>query len=223
MLENLDKEVLFWIYKIPVNATLFYSWCVMAVLVLTSYCITRNLKSGIKVSRWQVVLEMVVLGLTQQIKEVSRDKPTHYLTGIGTFFLFIAFSNILTIFPFFKAPTASLSTTSAFAFCVFIAMHVYGILNAGIKGYLKKYIEPTWIMLPLNILSDFSSTFALAFRLYGNMLGGAVAGTVLMMLVPFLIPIPMQLLGLITGLIQAYIFAMLSIVYVSSVEPKKHN
>ena len=72
-------------------------------------------------------------------------------------------------------------------------------------------------MLPMNILSDFTSVFSLAFRLYGNVLSGAIIGSVLIMLVPFLLPLPMQILGLLTGTIQAYIFALLSIVYVSSV------
>ena len=219
MVENLDSVIVFSFFGFPINATLFYSWLVMALLVIGSWILTRRLKTDVTVSRWQVVLEMIVLTLRRQIKEVSGDNPSRYLMGIGTFFLFIAFSNVLTVIPWFKAPTSSLSTTAAFAFCVFMAMPIYGVHNAGVKGYFKKYIEPTVIMMPLNILSDFSSTFALAFRLYGNMLGGAVAGTVLMTLAPFLLPIPMQLLGLVTGLIQAYIFAMLAIVYVSSVGP----
>ena len=111
--------------------------------------------------------------------------------------------------------------TAAFALCVFMAMPIYGIQNAGVRGYFKKYIEPTPIMLPMNVLSDFSSTFALAFRLYGNMLSGAILASVLMMLVPFLVPLPMQILGLVTGMIQAYVFALLAIVYVSSVSPKQ--
>ena len=96
-----------------------------------------------------------------------------------------------------------------------------GIKNAGILGYLKKFIDPTPLMLPLNILSDFSSAFSLAFRLYGNMLSGAVIITVLMMLAPFLVPLPLQILGLVTGTIQAYIFALLAIVYVSAVAPNE--
>ena len=162
---------------------------------------------------------MIVTTIRDQIHEVSGDNPAKYLPIMGTFFLFIAMTNLMTIIPWFKAPTASLSTTLAFSVCVFCAIPYYGIKNAGIKGYLKKFIDPSPVMLPLNILSDFSSTFSLAFRLYGNMLSGAVIASVLMMLAPFLIPLPMQILGLVTGMIQAYIFALLAIVYVSSVAP----
>ncbi len=221
MIEDLDALIMFTVFGIPVNATIFYTWVVMALLVSASWLATRNLKTTVKVSRFQTALEMVVMTIRGQIKEVSNDNPMKYLSVIGTFFLFIAVCNLLTIFPFFKAPTASLSTTAAFSFAVFIAMPWYGIRNAGIKKYLRKYIEPTPIMLPMNVISDFSSTFALAFRLYGNVLSGAIIGSVLIMLAPFLLPLPMQILGLLTGTIQAYIFALLAIVYVSSVAPDK--
>ena len=219
MIENLDAHILFYLFGLPVNSTIFFTWIVMAVLTITSWLITRHLTTGAHVGKLQTVLEMLVGALRQQIHDVSNDNPMKYLSFISTFFMFIATSNLLSIIPWFKQPTASLSTTVAFAFCVFIAIPYYGILNAGIKGYLKKFIDPTPVMLPLNILSDFSSTFALAFRLYGNMLSGAVIVSVLMMLAPFVIPLPLQLLGLLTGMIQAYIFALLAIVYVSAVAP----
>lgn len=219
MIEDLDTLIIFRLWNIPINATIFYSWIVMGILVLLSKLTTSRLKTSLHVSRFQTALEMIVMAIRNQIKEVSGDNPAKYLPIIGTFFLFIGMSNLLTIIPLFKAPTASLSTTAAFSLCVFLAMPFYGIRNAGIKGYLKKYIEPTPLMLPMNILSDFSSTFSLAFRLYGNVLSGAVIGSVLIMLAPVLIPLPMQILGLLTGTIQAYIFALLAIVYISAVSP----
>ncbi len=219
MIEDLDKMILFHIGPFPINATIFFTWIVMFVLCLISIFVTRNLKDTQKVSRLQIVLEMIVLGIRKQIYEVSQDNPAKYLPVIGTFFLFIGMSNLLTIIPGFRAPTASLTTTIAFASCVFLAMPYYGIRNAGVIGYLKKYIDPTPFMLPMNILSDFSSMFSLSFRLYGNVLSGAVIGSVMIMLAPFLLPLPMQILGLLTGTIQAYIFALLSIVYISAVSP----
>lgn len=219
MIEDLDNIIVFSVFGIGINATIFYAWLVMGLLVLISWLATRHLSDDLKVSRLQIFMEMIVMAIRGQIKDISGDNPSKYLPIIGTFFLFILMSNLLTIFPFFKAPTASLSTTGAFALCVFLAIPVYGIYNAGIVRYLKKYIEPTPIMLPMNILSDFSGTFSLAFRLYGNVLSGAIIGSVLIMLAPFLLPLPMQILGLITGTIQAYIFALLAIVYVSAVSP----
>lgn len=217
MIENLDTKILFSFYGLSVNATLFYTWVVMLLLGIFAFCATRHLSLE-NPSRMQVVIEGIVSALRRQIYETSRDNPARYLGIMGTFFLFIALSNTLTIIPWFLAPTASLSTTGALAAIVFMMIPLYGIQNQKWR-YFKKYVQPTALMLPLNILSDFSSVFALAFRLYGNILGGAVAGSVLMMLVPFIVPLPLQMLGLVTGLIQAYIFTLLAVVYVSSVPP----
>ena len=221
MIQNLDDHILFYLFGLPINATLFYTWLVMLILVLLAAYTTHNLTSTKKIGRLQMVMEMLVQTLCGQIHDVSNDRPHKYISLIGSLFLFIAFSNFLTIIPWFDPATASLSTTAAFAFVVFLAIPYYGIKNAGIKGYLKKFIDPTPVMLPMNIISDFSSTFALAFRLYGNMLSGVVIVSVLMMLAPFIVPIPLQLLGLLTGTIQAYIFALLAIVYVSAVVPQE--
>ncbi len=219
MIQNLDSQILFSMFGLPVNSTLFYTWLTMVFLFLLSKWTTRHLTASKNISKLQVVMEMLVTALCGQIHDVSNDRPHKYISLIGTFFLFIATANLLSIIPGFDPPTASLSTTVAFASVVFFAIPYFGIRNAGVKGYLKKFIDPTPVMLPLNILSDFSSTFALAFRLYGNMLSGIVIVTVLMMLAPFIVPIPLQLLGLLTGTIQAYIFALLAIVYVSAVAP----
>lgn len=220
-LQNTDTMPILTLGPLTIGGTVFYSWIVMAVLTVSSWLVTRRLKTTLNVSATQTALEMIVMTIRSQIKEVSGDNPARYLPMMGTFFLFIGLSNLLTVLPWFRTPTASLSTTLAFALCVFCAMPIYGIKNAGVMGYLKKYVDPTPIMLPLNILSDFSSTFSLAFRLYGNMLSGVIITSVLMMLAPILVPLPLQVLGLITGTIQAYIFALLAIVYVSSVGPQQ--
>ena len=220
-LQNLDTQPILTVGSITIGGTVFYSWLVMAVLTVLSCLATRKLKTTLRVSSLQTAMEMVVMTIRSQIKEVSGDNPARYMPIMGTFFLFIGMSNLMTVIPWFQAPPASLSTTAAFSLCVFCAMPIYGIRNAGVVGYLKKYVDPTPIMLPMNVLSDFSSIFSLAFRLYGNMLSGAIIASILMMFVPFLVPLPMQILGLVTGTIQAYVFALLAIVYVSSVSPKQ--
>ena len=100
-----------------------------------------------------------------------------------------------------------------------------GYANGKVKEcypqYLKKYLEPSPAMLPFNILSELTSTGAMAVRLFGNVLSGVIIGTICMMLVPFILPLPMQVLGLFTGMIQAYIFAMLALMYVSSVQSEE--
>jgi F-type H+-transporting ATPase subunit a len=199
-----------------VNATLFFTWVVMALLVLGSWLVTRRLSTSARISRWQNLLEVLVSGLLHQIHDIARREPAPYLPFVGTLFVFIAMSNLLAVVPGYVPPTASLSTTAALAFAVFVAVPLYGIAGEGPLTYLKHYVQPNFLMLPFNIIGEISRTIALAVRLYGNVLSGTIIAAVLLGLVPFLFPVVMQLLGLVTGMIQAYIFAVLAMVYIAS-------
>lgn len=210
-------QMVFWEYGfININLTIVTTWVLMLLLALGAWLITRNLKSEIKTSRWQNVLEMLVIMIRDQIKEVGLKRPEKYIGFIGTLFLFIAVSNLLTIVPWYEAPTGSLSTTAALAISVFIAVPVFGIADGGLKGYLRSYLQPNFIMLPFNIISEISRTLALAVRLFGNIMSGGLIATVLISIVPFFFPMIMSALGLLTGMIQAYIFAILATVYIAA-------
>ena len=115
-----------------------------------------------------------------------------------------------------NAPTGSLSTTSALAISVFVAVPLFGIEEQGLGGYLKSYLKPTWIMLPFNIISEVSRTFALAIRLFGNIMSGTMIVGILLTITPLIFPIFMNLLGLLTGMVQAYIFSILATVYIAA-------
>jgi F-type H+-transporting ATPase subunit a len=201
---------------IKLNATIVFTWLIMALLVVGSWLITRRLSTGTHLSRRQNMLEAVVELIDEQIREVSRQTPERYLPFIGTLFLFIFVSNVLTIVPGYEPPTGSLSTTAALAICVFVAVPIYGIAQRGPVGYLKHYIRPTPLMLPFNIIGEFSRTLALAVRLFGNIMSGTVLVAIIVSIVPLFFPILLTLLGLITGVIQAYIFAILAMIYIAS-------
>lgn len=209
--------IVFWqLGPFALNATIAFTWLVMALLVLGAWAITRRLSTGPELSRWQNLLEVLVSGLRDQIREVSRQEPGPFLPFVGTLFLYIAACNLLAIVPGFRPPTASLSTTTALAIAVFVAVPLYGIAQDGFTAYLRHYMRPSWLMLPFNIIGEVSRTLALAVRLYGNIMSGTVIVGILLSLAPFFFPILMQLLGLVTGLIQAYIFAVLAMVYIAS-------
>jgi len=157
-----------------------------------------------------------VSAMQNQIREVGQQDPAPYLAFVGTLFMFIATSNLLAVVPGYLPPTGSLSTTTALALCVFVAVPLYGITRQGLLGYLKNYIQPSVFMLPFNIVGELSRTLALAVRLYGNIMSGTVIGAILLSIVPLFFPILMQALGLLTGMIQAYIFAVLAMVYIAS-------
>ena len=193
-----------------------FTWALMLVLTVGSIMITRRLSTGMARSRWQNLLEIVVTGIEQQIAEVGLKRPRTYVGFLGTLFLFVAASALATVIPGFEPPTGSLSTTAALALCVLVAVPFYGILEQGLGGYLKTYIEPTVIMLPFNIISEVSRTLALAVRLFGNMMSGTMIIAILLTITPFIFPIAMSMLGLLTGMVQAYIFSILAAVYIAS-------
>jgi F-type H+-transporting ATPase subunit a len=210
-------QVVLWRWRfLTLNATIVYTWVVMALLVLMSWCATRRLSSGPRISRWQNFLEAVVSAIRAQIHEVSEEVPDPYVPFVGTLFLFIVVANLLAIVPGYIPPTGSLSTTVALAICVFVAVPLYGIARQGLLGYLRNYIQPTLFMLPFNILGELSRTVALAVRLFGNVMSGTKIVAILLAITPLFFPIVLQALGLLTGLIQAYIFAVLTMVYIAS-------
>jgi len=204
-------ETIFWQHGfITINLTIVTTWLLMFVMVLGSWLITRKLKKDIQISRWQCILEMIVIGIKNQIKEIGLNKPEKFIGFIGTLFLFITLSNLCIIFPGYEAPTAAL------AICVFLAVPFFGISESGIMGYLKSYLQPTFIMLPFNIISEISRTLALAIRLFGNIMSGGMIVTILLSIAPLIFPVLMTILGLITGIVQAYIFSILAIVYIAA-------
>ncbi|HYW33865.1 MAG TPA: F0F1 ATP synthase subunit A [Balneolaceae bacterium] len=198
------------------NATLLFSLIVIILLVVGAWLGTRSLTDDVKIKRSQALLESIVTIILQQIEEATQQKPEKYLPFIGTLFLYIVTSNILEIMPGFRAPTASLSTTAALACCVFVAVPVFGIATMGFKEYMRHYIQPTPLMLPFNIIGEFSRTVALAVRLFGNILSGSLIVAVLVSLTPLFFPVIMRAFGLLIGIIQAYVFAILALVYIAS-------
>jgi F-type H+-transporting ATPase subunit a len=211
-----DAWVLYEWRGLRLNATIVFTWVVMALLVIGSWAITSRLSTRETVSRWQVMLEVIVTTIRDQIAEVGAHNPGRYLPFIGTLFLFIATANLLSVVPGYQPPTGSLSTTVALAACVLVAVPLFSIGERGIVAYLRSYLQPTPLMLPFNLVSEASRTVALAVRLYGNVMSGTVIVGILISVAPFFFPVVMQVLGLLTGLIQAYIFAILAMVYIGS-------
>lgn len=216
-MEISPDAIVFWQWgPIVLNATLVYTWGLMGLLGIGSWGLTRRLSTGPQLSRWQNLLEVLVSGLRHQIQQISSQDPAPYLSFIGTLFIFIAAANLLEILPGYHPPTGSLSTTAALAVCVFFAVPFYGFRQKGFIGYWRHYLEPIPLMLPFHLISELSRTLALAVRLFGNVMSDGLVVAILLSIAPFFFPVAMQLLGLLTGLLQAYIFAVLAMVYVAS-------
>ncbi|MHC5068050.1 MAG: F0F1 ATP synthase subunit A [Planctomycetota bacterium] len=201
---------------ITLNTTIVVTWCVMAGLVTAAWWAGRRLRTDANLPRWQHALEALISVIREQIQVVGGAGASAYLPLIGTLFLFIAVANTLSVVPGYQPPTASLSTTTALALIVFVSVPIYGIRSRGVLGYLRLYREPSWLMLPFNIIGEVSRTLALAVRLFGNAMSGVKVVAVFTLVVPLILPTAMQALALFTGLIQAYIFAVLALVYIAS-------
>lgn len=211
-----DNIIYFQWGDFKLNATLVFTWVVMAVLVLGSYLITRRWSAKTAPSIWRNALEILVLLIEKQVKELSNKAVVPIIYFSGTLFLFIAFANLLAVIPGFRSPTGSLSTTLALTLAVLFAVPLFSLIYAGKGAYLRQLIQPTFILLPFNLLGEASKAISLAIRLYGNVMSGAVIVAILLGIAPFFFPVIMEMLGLITGIIQAYIFAILAAVYISA-------
>ncbi len=201
---------------IRITATLVFTWITMAILISVAFFLTRSFKNKRSISKGQYFLEALVVTIDNQIKGILKEDSRRLIAFVGTLFIFILLSNILSIVPGFIPPTGSLNTTIALSLCVFLAVPAYGISSNGIKDYLKAYTSPSVIMLPFNIIGEFSRTISMAIRLYGNVMSLSIIVGILLGVIPLLFPVVIQLFGLLTGAIQAYIFAVLATVYISS-------
>ena len=211
-----DEAILWQHGWVKLNLTLAFTWLVMALLVAGSVYVTRQLARGGARSRWQHVAEILVLGVRGQMREIGLREPDRQLPFVGTLFLFVLLSNVLFIVPGFHPPTSSLSTTAALALCVFLAVPVFGVRALGWRAYLRRFLHPHFLLLPINIIAELSRTLALAVRLFGNMMSAAMVGALMLGVIPLVFPAFLDALGLLTGVVQAYIFAVLATVFVAA-------
>ena len=214
----LESTTLFHLGPFPVTDVIAVTWGVMGLLALFALYVRLTLRKR-DPNKGQQLVEAMLNWLSDEIAAIIRQRdPRPFIPLVATLFIFILASNFISFissfFAIVKPPTADINTTAALATVVFLAVPFYGIALTGTANFLKTYVSPVWIMLPFNIISDLSRTLALAVRLFGNILSGEILFGVMISLVPFFLPLPLMFLSLITGTIQAYIFAVLTIVYI---------
>jgi F-type H+-transporting ATPase subunit a len=168
-------------------------------------------------------MEVIVETMRGQIRTLCPAEGDTYLPFVGSLFLFIVCASLLEVVPGWHAPTGSLSTTAALAISVGVAVPVFGVRSQGLAGYFRHYLSPSAIMLPFHLLSETSRNLALAVRLFGNIMSGAMIAGMLLAIAPFFFPVPMQMLALLTGVIQAYVFALLAMVYIAAAVQHKQE
>jgi len=211
-LHPLQTETWFHIGPVPISAEVVVTWVIMAVLVLVSWLGMR--RAEVRGGWLQSTLEVTVEAIADQIKAVLRSEPWPYLPLLGTLFIYLACANLSGVLPGVVAPTAHIETPAALTIIVFFSVQFYGFKEQGFRGYLKRYLEPNPLLLPLNLLSQITRSFSLMVRLFGNMMSHEFIIAIVLFLAGLFVPVPFMLLGILIGLIQAFIFTVLATVYV---------
>lgn len=207
--------ILFHIGPVPVTETMVTSTAVSILLVVVAVLL-RHLAET-KPHHWlSMVAILVVETFDHLVNEIVGRSHALVATLAGSLFLFIACCNIAGQLPGVHPATGSLATTSALAGIVFLSVPVAGIHTNGVWGYIKHYVRPNPLLLPLHVISELSRTLALAVRLFGNIMSGHLVVGLLVALSGFFVPTPIMALDLLIGLLQAYIFAILSTVYIGA-------
>jgi len=211
----LTHETLFWIGPLPISHAVAVTWALMALLGVGSWWLTRRL--ALHPSRLQAVLELLVTTLDAQIRDTMQVAAAAPYRGlIGSLFLFILAANWSELVPGIEPPTANLETDTALALLVLVASVGYGIARRGLRRYLRAFAEPSWLMIPLNLVEQVTRTFSLTVRLFGNVMSGVFVIGIALSLAGLLVPIPFMALDILTGAIQAYIFSVLAMVFIGA-------
>jgi F-type H+-transporting ATPase subunit a len=168
------------------------------------------------------VIETIVAAIDEQIADTMQVDPAPYRALIGTIFLYVLTANWSSLVPGVEPPTAHIETDAALALIVFVATIAYGIRSRGLVGYLKTFAEPSWIMIPLNLVEQVTRTMSLFVRLFGNVMSGVFIIGIVLSLAGLLVPIPLMALDLLTGAVQAYIFAILATVFIGAAVSEEH-
>lgn len=208
----LAQDILFHLGPVPISRPVVTTWAIIVVLTATSWLGLHRPK--IRAGTLQTVLEILVETLEKQVYEIIRRDPWPYLPLLGSLFIFLVFANLSAIVPGMKPPTGHIETPAALAVIVFLSVHYFGVRSRGLLNYGRRYIRPNPLLLPLNVLSEITRTFSLMIRLFGNIMSHEFVIAIVVFLAGLLLPIPFMLLGILIGTIQAYIFTVLTAVFI---------
>ena len=210
----LITEALFHIGPVPISSAVVTTWGLMAFLILVAILGTHPARE--RAGPLQAFLEIVVETIGDQIRSVVDRDPWPFLPLLGTLFLYLVTANLLTVVPGLVPPTSHIETPAALAVVVFFSVHFFGVRAHGVKNYLRRYLRPNVLMLPLNVLSELTRTFSLMVRLFGNIMSHELVIGIVVLLAGLLVPVPFMLLSLLIGIIQAFIFTILATVFIGA-------
>lgn len=212
--KGFSPSALFRLGPVEVTATVVYSLIASGVLIVFAWLVRLGL--GRRPSGWPVAAEWLVEHFEELMRDMFGCDPRPYTPLVVTLALYVGVANLLGLVPGLHSPTADFSTTAALAMVVFFAVPFFGIRARGWRGYLGHYLEPSPLLLPFEIITELSRTLALSVRLFGNVMSEELVIAVLLSLAGLLVPVPIMMLAVLTSVVQAYIFAVLTVVYLSA-------
>jgi len=204
-------------HNITINLeVVLMTWIVFAILVVVGILSTR--KRGIFPQSMQMFGELFVnqfYDLTEDA--LDREMAKKYGPLICALFMFLVVANWLGIIPHLEEPTKDLNTPLSLGLMGFAIAHYAGIKTKGFKAYAKEYLEPMFFMMPLNVIGELAKIVSISFRLFGNIMGGSIIILVVSHLTYSIVlpPLLNAFFGLFVGTIQAFVFTMLTVVYIS--------
>jgi len=213
--EIFAEHVLLWVGPVPITKTMATSAATSLLLIATFSLLARAVVY--RPASRLAAAGRLTYGFLRQLVLQAAGRPSPGLEVFaGSLFLFLCAATIIGQLPGVSAPTSSLSTTSALAVLVFLAVPSAGIAMRGPREYVKHYFRPSPILFPLHLISELARTLALSLRLFGNMMSGHLIVALIVALVGLFVPVPLMALDLLIGFLQAYIFTILASVYVGS-------
>ncbi len=204
-------------HNITINIeVIVMTWIVFALLIVLGLFASR--KKNMLPRPIQALGELIVSLLYELTEDaLGKDLAKTYAPLICALFMFLLLSNWLGIIPHLEEPTKDLNTTLGLGIMGFLIAHYAGIKSKGFKAYIKEYFQPIFFMMPLNLIGEIAKIVSISFRLFGNIMGGSIIILVVSYLTYSIIlpPFLYAFFGLFVGTIQAFVFTMLTVVYIS--------
>ena len=198
------------------NHTLIMTWVVIALTLVFAWAATRD--RAMVPGPWQQIAEFLVSWFKDLVRDALGEAyEERYFPLICGLFIFLLLCNWVGIVPGLEEPTKDLNTTLGLGVMGFFIAHGTAIKVKGLKEYLKEYFEPMFFLMPLNVVGEIAKVISISFRLFGNIMGGSIIIVVVSHLIWGLLlpPFLYGFFGLFVGTVQAFVFTMLTLVYIS--------
>ncbi len=219
---------------VPPGTDVIQNYLIMSALIVIAWTalalFVRRRLSVDNPGKLQIAIEDSISAVLSLLSDYIGHKAPRYLPVGMAILLFVLTGNLMGLVPGLMAPTSNINVTLGCAITVFVYYHIQGVKEQGLGAYLKHFAAPPGaplfiapIMLPIEIISHFSRVLSLSLRLFGNIFGEELVIMILFSIVPFLVPLPMMFMGIITATLQAYIFVLLTAIYLGGAVATEHE